>query len=400
MPVAIGTILFIDLLLLFVKTGNPAVAGVMSFIAVILAVIVLHEFGHFITAKAFGIKVTEFFVGFGPRVWSVRRGETEYGIKAIPAGGYVRIAGMNPFTEEPVEDQPRTFGAKPPWQRFIVLVSGAATHFILAFVMLVVFFGFIGLPRYSPAVAGVEQRLNGYPSPAARAGLLPGDEIVALDGRRDVSAEEFIAYTRAHVGRPIQLVVRRNDREVPITVTPVLSEIGGESFGRLGIIVGGASFLGREPIGLGKGITEGASEVGRLTGQTVVRLGDVFGPRGIKRLFQLLTGQEERTLDDPVGLVGAGRLAAQAVESGRLDAFFGLFIGFNIFVGFLNLLPLPPLDGGHVLLLGIEKLRGGRAVDLRRVIPVMAVVAGFLIIYTVLLLYVDIRNPIPNPFSP
>jgi len=400
MPVAIGTILFLDLLLLFAKSGNGAVAGVMSFIAVILAVIVIHEFGHFVTAKAFGIKVTEFFVGFGPKLWSMRRGETEYGIKAIPAGGYVRIAGMNPFTEEPVEDLPRTFGVKPAWQRFIVLVSGAATHFILAFVMLVVFFGFVGLPRYAPVVAGVEQRLNGFPSPAAEAGLLPGDQIVGVDGRRDVSAEEFIDYTRAHVGRPIDLVVVRKGREVPITITPILSDVNGERFGRLGIIVGGGAFLGREPLGLARGVTEGGSEVGRLTKETALRLGDVFGPKGIKRLFQLLTGNEERSLEDPVGLVGAGRLAAQAVESGRLDAFFGLFIGFNIFVGFLNLLPLPPLDGGHVLLLGIEKVRGGRPVDLRRVIPVMAVVAGFLILYTVLLLYVDIRNPIPNPFSP
>jgi membrane-associated protease RseP (regulator of RpoE activity) len=398
MPVAIGTILFLDLLLLFAKSGNRGLATVASFIAVILAIIVLHEFGHFVTAKAFGIKVTEFFVGFGPRLWSVRKGETEYGIKAIPAGGYVRIAGMNPFTEEPVEDQPRTFGAKPAWQRFIVLVSGAATHFILALVVMTVYFGFIGPETYEPVVADVEQRLNGFPSPAAEAGLLPGDEIVSIDGRRDLSSAEFIAYTRTHVGQPIDLVVVRKGREVPITITPILSDVNGERFGRLGIIVGSGDSLGRDPGGLVSGAAEAGSFVGELTVGSAKVLGRVFGPDGIGRLVDAVAGGD-RGLDDPVGLVGAGRLATQAAEAGDFDVLLFLFVNFNVFIGFLNLLPVPPLDGGHVLLLGIEKVRG-RAVDLRRVIPVMAVVAGFLILYTVLLLYADIRNPIPNPFSP
>src|SRR6266516_5224638 len=107
--------------------------GILVFVLVLLIVVMIHESGHFFTAKAFKIKVEEFFVGFGPRLWSVRRGETEYGVKALPFGGYVRIAGMNPFQEPTPEELPRTFGAKPAWQRAMVIFAGPATHFVIAF---------------------------------------------------------------------------------------------------------------------------------------------------------------------------------------------------------------------------------------------------------------------------
>src|SRR5439155_25122539 len=117
--------------------------GVVIFIVSILAVVLVHEAGHFFTAKAFGIKVEEFFVGFGPRLWSTRRGETEYGVKLIPAGGYVRIAGMNPFEEIPPQAFPRTFAAKPAWQRAVVIATGPLTHFVVAVVALFVYFAAI-----------------------------------------------------------------------------------------------------------------------------------------------------------------------------------------------------------------------------------------------------------------
>src|ERR671915_398930 len=113
--------------------------GVVFLVAVLVAVLI-HEAGHFLSAKAFGIKVEEFFVGFGPRLWSFRRGETEYGVKALPLGGYVRIAGMNPFQEPTPEEYPRTFGAKPIWQRALVIAAGPLTHFVIAFLLFVAFF--------------------------------------------------------------------------------------------------------------------------------------------------------------------------------------------------------------------------------------------------------------------
>src|SRR5918992_549079 len=146
--------------------------GILIFAAGILLMILVHELGHFATAKRFGIKVEEFFVGFGPRLWSVRRGETEYGVKAFPLGGYVRIAGMNPFQEPAPEDRGRLFGDKPAWQRAVVLVSGALTHFVLAFLLLLSFFWIVGVPVFGGAqVVEVADEVEGRPSPATEAGL-------------------------------------------------------------------------------------------------------------------------------------------------------------------------------------------------------------------------------------
>src|SRR5207249_1984736 len=165
--------------------------GILVFVVAILAVVLIHESGHFFTAKAFGIKVEEFFVGFGPRLWSTRRGETEYGVKAFPLGGYVRIAGMNPFQEPPAEERDRTFGAKPIWQRVLVILAGPATHFVMAVVFLFVFFAILGAPTPTKTlVESVQPTLEGSPSPASVAGLRVGDQIVALDGQpvKDIDA--------------------------------------------------------------------------------------------------------------------------------------------------------------------------------------------------------------------
>src|SRR5919204_2376403 len=155
-----------------------APVAVTLIIVSILVVILIHEAAHFGMAKLFRIKVEEFFLGFGPRLWSVRRGETEYGVKALPLGGYVRIAGMNPFQEPTPEEYPRTFGAKPAWQRALVIVAGPATHFFIAFFLLLGLLAYSGDPT-KPQIGAVEQTLGGRPTPASIAGLRPGDHIVA-----------------------------------------------------------------------------------------------------------------------------------------------------------------------------------------------------------------------------
>src|SRR6185436_15186602 len=156
---------------------SQALYEILFFFAII-AVIVVHEAGHFFAAKACKMKVEEFFVGFGPRLWSTRRGETEYGVKAFPFGGYVRIAGMNPFQEPSERELPRTFGAKPIWQRALVIAAGPATHFVLAFLFFALWLGVVGRPTtVEPQVLQVQQTMSGKPSPAAQAGIRPGDRI-------------------------------------------------------------------------------------------------------------------------------------------------------------------------------------------------------------------------------
>jgi membrane-associated protease RseP (regulator of RpoE activity) len=376
----------------------PAYVGVLLFALVVFVVIVAHEAGHFFAARAFGIKVEEFFVGFGPRLWSVRRGETEYGLKAIPAGGYVRIAGMNPFQVPTPEELPRTFGAKPPWQRAIVLLAGSFTHFVLALLFLTVFFAAIGIPEYAPRVAGVETTLEGDPSPAAAAGLRPGDEFLEFDGRPVQSYEEFVEYTRVHAGRELRLVVDRDGKRVSIRATPVLSRVDGRLVGRLGIILTNGSVIDRDRANPLVAVGRALETTRRMVSLSVRSMGEIFSPSGLARIGRQLFGGEARVIDrDPAGIVGAARLSGQAVERGFFDVLFFLFAGFNVFVGILNLLPLPPLDGGHLAVVGIEKLTGKR-LDPRRLLPITALVAGFLMLFMASLLYLDIARPLENPF--
>ena len=372
-------------------------AGILIFVGGVFVMILIHELGHFLTAKRFGIKVQEFFIGFGPRIWSFRRGETEYGLKAIPVGGYVKIAGMSPLEENPPEDHPRLYTSKPRWQRAIVLVAGAASHFVLAFLLLALFFGVIGVgTSYSARVGAVEARLDGSASPAAAAGMKPGDEVVEVDGT-PVDLDAFSEYVDAHVGEEIEIVVLREGRRVSLEATPVLSEVEGEQTGRLGIILSPSRVLERDRSGPIEAVSQSGRAIGQLTVASFQAMGTVFGPEGLSAIWSALTGQE-RTVEDPVGVVGAARISGQAVEAGQIEFFFSLFAFFNVFVGILNILPLPPLDGGHLAVLGFEAATG-RKVDPRRLAPITAIVAGFLILLTISLLYLDVVAPIPNPFQ-
>ena len=375
----------------------PGWVGILLFVLGVLIMILAHEAGHFLTAKWFGIKVEEFFVGFGPRLWSFRRGETEYGIKAIPAGGYVRIAGMNPFQEPAPEDRDRVFTAKPAWQRAIVLVTGSLTHFVLAFLTLVVIFGVVGqASRFRPQVVAVERQLDGVASPAFQAGLRPGDQVVAVAGQ-PVDYESFSGAVTRSVGREVTLVVQRDGRELRLRMEPVLSEVEGRRIGRLGVVVSPGEVLARQRAGPLETVQRSAEFTGRMVVGSFQAIGRVFGPEGLGRLGELLGG-DRRRLDDPVGIVGAARVSGQAVQAGQFESFLLLFAFFNVFVGIVNLLPLPPLDGGHLAVLAWEKVTG-RRVDPRKLIPITAVVAGFLILFTISMLYLDVVRPLPNPFG-
>jgi membrane-associated protease RseP (regulator of RpoE activity) len=366
--------------------------GVFLFVIGVFVMILAHEAGHFVTARAFGIKVEEFFLGFGPRLWSVRRGETEYGVKAIPAGGYVRIAGMNPFQEPAPEDRPRTFGVKPAWQRAVVLVAGSATHFVLAFLALALFFGALGVPR--ARVARVEPTLGNAPSPAAQAGIRPGDEVLLVDGR-ELTFDEFLVYTRGHVGDEIEIVVNRDGRRITLSATPVLAPVGDERVGRLGVVLEPGGRLRAGPL---EALAQGAQFTGQMVTRSFEALGRTFSPDGLRRFADVLTGDSPRQVDDVTSVVGAARLSGQAVAAGQIDFLLLMFAGFNVFVGILNLLPLPPLDGGHLAVVAIEKVTR-RKVDVRRLVPISAAVAGFLILLMLTTLYLDVVRPLPNPFQ-
>jgi membrane-associated protease RseP (regulator of RpoE activity) len=370
--------------------------GYVLFFLVILVVVLIHESGHFFVAKAFRIKVEEFFVGFGPRLWSVRRGETEYGVKALPFGGYVRIAGMNPFQPPTPEEYPRTYQAKPLWQRALVILAGPVTHFLIAFVTLAVVAMALGIPNaHRPMVGAVHPTLNGRPSPAFVAGLQAGDQILSLDGRSMTSLQQVIVYTRGHDGRPIQMTIRRDGRVMTLTVTPVLTALPGEqeAFPRIGVQLDEV----REREGLVTAVKGGGVGTWQAAKQVVIAMKNVFGPSALRRIGDLLVGNATRRETDPTSLIGAGRIAGQAAASNAWDVFLGLIVVFNVFIGILNLVPLPPLDGGHLAVLAYEAIRRKRP-DPRKLVPITTLVAGFIILYAVAVMYLDIVKPIPNPF--
>jgi membrane-associated protease RseP (regulator of RpoE activity) len=378
---------------------------ILLYVLAIIVIILIHEAGHFFTAKAFKIKVQEFFVGFGPRLWSIKRGETEYGVKALPLGGYVRIAGMNPFEEVPPEDIPRTYQAKPIWQRAIVIVTGPITHFFMAVLFGAILVVVIGeATSVRPGISAIEATLDGEPSPAAKIGLRPGDIILAVNGMEipasadpDVGVQRVISETRANVGRPITLLIERDGQVMVARAFPVLSTVEGERVGRIGALLSPIPVVVERPnpiVAIGRGAVFSWE-----TGKAVIgRLDDVFGPSGLRRIWDLLVGNAERDPGDVQSVVGGGRTLVQAAEAyGVWVALLNLLVQFNIFIGILNLVPLPPLDGGHLAVLAYEKVRGRRP-DVRKLIPLTALVAAFMIMFALSITYLDIVSPVPNQF--
>ena len=405
-------------LLVIVGAGIAAavVTGVTKVVLVVAAIIVmimLHELGHFLTAKWAGMKVTEYFLGFGPRLWSIRRGETEYGVKAIPAGGYVKIVGMSNIEPVDPEDEPRTYRAKPYWRRLSVAVAGSTVHMILAFLLLYALFTLVGVEKVAPQV-GTISRLEQGPSPAQQAGFALDDRIVSYDGTRFTDWDALRRYIRGRAEQPIAFVVVRAGAEVTLTPTTIdLSEVRAE--GNVPVVEGDEpyGFVGIGPkivselTGPGAAIAKTGAGIGRGIVETVKALGRIFSPSGVSRYTEELTGERGPTEIDPdaprfLSPVGFVRVAGQAADSGW-RAVLILLVSINLFVGVFNMVPLLPLDGGHVAIATYERLRSrpGRPyrVDVRKVLPVAYAVFLVIVFIGVTSLYVDIVRPVANPYE-
>jgi membrane-associated protease RseP (regulator of RpoE activity) len=379
--------------------------GAIAFVVLILFAILFHEFGHFVTARWAGIKVTKFFVGFGPTLWSVRRGrvetyvgprgaleqrpETEYGVKALPVGGFVKIVGMSPFEELQPEEEPRSFPSAPRWKRAIVLSAGSATHFVTAFVFLLIIFAGVGIQdptQPTLTVSSVSSTVAGHASPAAKAGIHDGDKIVAIDGRPVSKWTELRDAIRAHAGRPMQLTVERRRSELTVPITPVPDVQDGTRVGVIGVFPEGR----HERLNPIAAVGRSGSEISTLVTSFFHTAPRAFAPSTLG-----LTGGRPSN-NRPFSILGAGRIAAELVGHGQFAIFLFLFVQINVFIAIFNMVPLPPLDGGHLLVLGIEKIRG-KALDQRALLPVMAVVFSVLMLLFVLLVYYDIVSPVHVP---
>lgn len=363
--------------------------GFAIFLPFLTVVIAIHEMGHLYFARRFGMKIEQYFVGMGPRIWSMRSGETEYGVKALPIGGYVRIAGMNPFETVLPEDLPRTYGAKPAWQRALVIFAGPGSHFLIAAVLFIMFFAIYGKPANLLGV-GELAGFNGHGSPAEAAGLRPDDLILEVCEVERPDSDQLRDCNTSNVGESVPYVVLREGAPLTFEITPEWDTFGGERYGRVGILIE----EGLLPVGALEAVTLGVSEVWTSVTGSVDMAGQVFGPEGIGKVFGPLFGEEQRDPTGPVSVIGISQAVGQASSD---DGWMRILYSFGfatVFIGLINLVPLPPFDGGHLLLVGLEKLRGGRPVDARKVVPVSVAVITLLVLFVGATMILDITEPI------
>lgn len=421
--------------------------GIILFFLGILFSVFWHELGHFTTAKWFGIKVPEFFVGFGKTVWSRQRGETEVGLKAIPLGGYIRMIGMippargellgssrrtGPFQgliddvrrqsadEVRPEDADRQFYLRAPWKRVIVMFAGPFMNLILAVVLFAVLLMGIGTPTganttvsaVSACVVSADATTQDCPpgappTPAAAAGFLPGDRIVAFQGISYAPADwsKLQVAIRAATGT-VDVTIERDGRLRTLTPTLITTDLPSLTDENARVR---ASFLGLSPVTVYERQSIGAvfGQIGDIigrTGQALVQL-----PQRVPALFGSVFLGEQRDINGPIGIVGASRiggevLAADAPPLVEWSIFLQLLAGLNISLFLFNLLPIPPLDGGQIFPAIWEAIRRriaaarGRPdpgpVDVARLMPVAYVVAIVFIAFSGLLFIADIINPI------
>jgi membrane-associated protease RseP (regulator of RpoE activity) len=427
------------------------VLGILIFFVGILFSVAWHELGHFVTARWFGIKVPQFMVGFGKTIYSVKRGETEYGLKAIPLGGYVRMIGMIPPARGELlgssrrtgpfqgliddvrrqsamdvrpEDAHRQFYLRSPWKRIVVMAAGPVMNLILAVVLFAILLMGIGtntgttttVSTVSACVISAAQAEQGVtdcppdapPSPAAAAGFLPGDRIVAVDGRPVTDADwpAVQEVIRASADRTIRVTVDRGGQTRELTPTPIVTEL--RALDDESRIVQ-AGFLGLSPVTVYERQSLGAVFVG--IGDIVGRTGQAIAelPSRVPSLFGSVFLGEERDIEGPIGIVGVSRIGGEVLAqeiplAAEASLLLNLLAAVNISLFLFNLLPIPPLDGGQIfpavweaVKKRIWKVRGKPdpgPVDVAKLMPVAYVVAMVFIVWSGLLLVADVINPV------
>jgi len=394
------------------------VAGVIAFIVALLFSVMVHEAGHFLTARRFDMKVTEFFLGFGKRIWSFTRGETEFGIKAIPAGGYCRIVGMSVNEEMEESDRGRAFYLASAPKRLIVLGAGSFLHFVLGFLILVLLLAGVGTTAISNKVGEVVPCIisnstgaadakcapDAPPSPAKAAGLMVGDEITAINGAPIKEWSTAVKKIRNSPNQELSLTIKRGSSTLTVPITPGSRVLDGKKIGVIGV----SNTLENRKLSIFRAVTNSGTLTWDLTKSSVTSL--ISLPTKIPALFRQTFFHETRDATGLVGVVGVARVSAQTASDPKLASrekiatFLLIIASLNIFVGLFNLLPLLPLDGGHMAIAIIDGLRRARArrkgspappeIDVERLMPLTMAVFAILAVLSLLLLAADIFNPI------
>ncbi len=400
------------------------ILGIVLFALGICLSVALHEAGHMWAAKSFGMRVRRYFIGFGPTVFSFRRGETEYGLKWIPLGGFCDIAGMTALDEVTPEESKRAMWRYKTWKRTVVMSAGSAMHFLLGFVVLYLMAVTMGLPNLNPTTDAVisatscarpattTEQLNDTTcppdalTPAKTAGLQAGDKVLSVGGKPIATWREMLAAVQV-AGGPTAFEVERDGQKLNLTVeVPRVQRMvsDGEK-----TTVKDVGMIGASPVLSPQYLTYGPVDA---IGETVSFTGTMFSetaqrviefPQRMPAVVSAIFGGE-RDPNTPVSVVGASRIGGDAVERGLWEIFVFLLASLNFFIGVFNLLPLLPLDGGHIAIVWYErvrdwirKLRGkaaGGPVDytkLSAVTMVLVLIGGAVTLLTVT---ADIVNPL------
>ncbi|RDI48971.1 M50 family metallopeptidase [Nocardia mexicana] len=399
--------------------------GFVLFALGITVSVALHECGHMWTAQATGMKVRRFFVGFGPKVFSFRRGETEYGLKALPLGGFCDIAGMTALDEMEPEDLDRAMYRQATWKRLLVMSGGIAMNFLLGFLLIVLLAVGWGLPRLdvppetqiNPTECVQAQNPDGTAQPctasspagpALQAGLKRGDKVVAINGVPVDSWPELQKATEQ--SGTLLYTVERDGERLDIPVTPQQTATypfkpGTEERVTSPVMVGkvgvGQDYYDPQQYGFFAAIPASISFTGDMFGKTFASLAQM--PSKVADLWTAVTGGE-RSADTPVSVYGASKIGGETAERGLWGVFILVLASLNFFLGAFNILPLLPLDGGHIAVVLYEKLRNvlrgrkglppGAPVDYMKLLPATYVVVVIGGAYMILTLAADIVNPI------
>lgn len=415
------------------------------FFALIMVSVALHELGHMLPAKRFGVRVPQYMVGFGPTLWSTTRGETEYGIKGFPLGGYVRLLGMYPpgskregrpsrvgemaeaareqewsqITPTDVADN-RLFYQKRTWQKLVVMFGGPFMNILIAFLLFWGITGWYGVPRAQTTIAYVQQCVipadaqrttcepGDPPTPAARAGLQAGDRVVEFNGVEISSYEQLSGLIRANLDGEARIVVLRDGTAVDLPVVHTMISGVRDNWDPSRLIPAGWLGVSPEQVLTTGGPLEVLSDMATMTGQSLVALVQ-FPVKVWNVVADMVTGRP-RDVYGPISILGASQVAGQVIAQEGLPwqtkavTFASLLASINLFLAVFNLVPLPPLDGGHMLGAVWEWLRrrGARLLrrpdpgpfDTARLLPIAYGVAALLLLSGVVLILADIISPL------
>jgi membrane-associated protease RseP (regulator of RpoE activity) len=370
-----------------------AVSNIWTFVFVVglLVSVFLHEVGHFSTARWTGMKATQFFMGFGPRVWSRTKGEVEYGVRALPLGAFVRIIGMNNVDEVDPDDEPRAYRSKSYPRRMLVITAGSLMHMVIAFVLFLGVYSTAGREQ-ATGIASI-RGLDTEAGPAAKAGLRLDDRILAIDGRPVSDYDSVVAaITSRSPGDEIEVTYERGEASAQTMNVTLAEHPVEDNRAYLGVWADDWGWQRLNPV--------------EAVGQSVVDIGDtavasvkgVFTALNPMNSIRHLTGDDASLETRPTTVVGVSQVGGSIGESDGLKGILLLLASVNVFVGIFNMFPLLPFDGGHAAIATYERLRSRRGnpyrADINKMVPVATAVVGLLGLLLITGLWLDITQPL------